>query len=48
MKKSDMKDESIENIKQRPFDNEEEPKLKRSKLFRWLRTIIDFIVDIFT
>lgn len=48
MKKSDVRDESIENIKQRPFDSEEDPKVRRSKLFRWLRVIFNFITDIFT
>jgi len=49
MKESDtiFKDD-IENIKQKPFDQNEQAKPKRSKLIRWLLRIFDTIIDLFT
>ena len=49
MKKSDIiSDDKIENIKQKPFDRYDDKKPAKSKWFKWLRTVIGFITDIFS
>ena len=49
MKKSDLiSDDKIENIRQKPFDHNDDKNPARSKWFKWLRTIIGFITDIFS
>lgn len=49
MKKSEIiRDDKIENIRQKPFDNDDDNKPARSKWFKWMRTIIGFITDIFS
>ena len=49
MKKSEIiRDDKIENIKQKPFDHYEETKPKRSKLVRRLLNISETIIDLST
>jgi hypothetical protein len=35
-------------LNQEPLYDSEKTKPKRSKLFRWLRSVIEFIFDLFT
>ena len=49
MKKAEIiRDGKIENIRQKPFDHNDDVKPERSKWFKRLRTIISFITDIFS
>jgi hypothetical protein len=47
-KRSDLKIDDSDRIKQEPLDQVEDTKRKRSKLLKWFLNIIDTIVTVFS
>ena len=49
MKKSDLiTDDDLENVKQKPFNADEETKPEKPKWLRWVKVIINFITGAFS